>query len=122
MKTHKMTDEITNRVGLVKTNAQETVSRVEDIIRQINDVNVKTTSVAQAIEEQSSATYEIENRINLVSSSADKITGKISDIQNVSNESNQGKDALMLTARTIKDKSSELQSEVNNVIKTIRES
>ena len=120
--THKMTDEITNRVGLVKTNAQETVSRVEDIIRQINDVNVKTTSVAQAIEEQSSATYEIENRINLVSSSTDKITGKISDIQNVSNESNQGKDALMLTARTIKDKSSELQSEVNNVIKTIRES
>ncbi|MED5423058.1 MAG: hypothetical protein VX740_06430, partial [Pseudomonadota bacterium] len=109
-------------VGLVKTNAQETVSRVEDIIRQINDVNVKTTSVAQAIEEQSSATYEIENRINLVSSSTDKITGKISDIQNVSNESNQGKDALMLTARTIKDKSSELQSEVNNVIKTIRES
>ena len=120
--THNMTAEITSRVNTVKSNAQETFVRVEDIIKQIGEVNNKTSIVASAIEEQSAATQEIEHSIKRVSDSTERVSSKIVQIKNISNKSDEGKDALLQASQIIKNKSTELQSGVNEVIKNIRES
>ena len=120
--THKMTEEITTRVGTIKQSANDTVTSVESILMQISDVDNKTSSVAAAVEEQSSATDEISRSIAQAASSTQEVVAQINHVSEAASKTNDTKTKLVEASDVIQRKSKDLEAASTKIVGDIRSS
>lgn len=120
--THKMTDEITNRINTIKSSASGTINSVEAILRGISEADSKTSSVAAAIQEQSAATDEINRSISNVAQGTEKISAQTILLSETARQSEAMKDALNSAAANIKNQSVSLEKSSADIVKDIRNS
>ncbi len=120
--THKMTEEITNRINTIKSSASGTINSVEAILRGISDADGKTSSVAAAIQEQSAATDEINRSISNVAQGTEKISAQTILLSETARQSEAMKDALNSAAANIKNQSVSLERSSTEIVKDIRNS
>jgi len=120
--THKMTEEISNNVQKIKSSSDNTISSVNKIIEQIEEVDGKTTNVAAAIEEQNSSTNEISRNIQEASKGTNEVSSNIGDIQEATNENAAAIEELSAGAKSLAEQSATLKSAMDEFLKEIRES
>jgi methyl-accepting chemotaxis protein len=117
--THKMTEEISKKVAHIKQSAAGTISDVQDIIGQINQVDVKTESISDAIDEQNNATQEISNSVLQAAEGTNEVSRNIEGVQQAASESassteqvREASDELASQAVNLKDAVSVFVNEV----------
>lgn len=118
--THKMTDEISNKVQDIKESAQQTITSVNDIIKQITSVDEKTTSVASAIEQQTENTTEISQSVAQAASGTQEVSENIESVQKMTNESEEATKKLKSAASGLLAESDNLKNAVEGFLKEIR--
>lgn len=118
--THKMTDEISNKVRDIKESAQYTIESVNNIITQIADVDNKTASVAGAIEQQSGTTSEISQSATHAATGTDAVSKNIADVQKVTEESAASTNRLKTAASDLLTQAGDLKMAINGFLQDIR--
>lgn len=118
--THKMTDEITAKVDHIHHSMKETFESVNAIVKNIADVNEKTSGVATAVEQQNNATVEISNNAQSAAEGTNLVVQNIADIQNASNESAQSVVQLKEASDHLTDEAENLKTSVHDFLKELQ--
>ncbi|KLN59825.1 hypothetical protein WH96_15700 [Kiloniella spongiae] len=118
--THKMTEEISQKVADIKSSAQETTNSVEDILGRIQSVDEKTTSVSLAIEKQDVSTQEINSNIQTASNGTDEVSRNINDVLSAADESASSAESLQKASDNLSAQASDLKNVVNSFLNEVR--
>ncbi len=68
--TSKATDEVSSKIKAIQTATKESMERIKKIFEVVQDINHYQSSIATAVEEQSSVTNEMSRNIAIISSTA----------------------------------------------------
>jgi methyl-accepting chemotaxis protein len=118
--THKMTEEISTKVGVMKASAEQTIDSVSDIIRQITSVDEKTENVAASIDEQSGTTMEISQSVSQIATGSGEVSQNIEQLQMVTNESAESTNQLRTAANDLMSEVSDLKNSIDGFLSKIR--
>lgn len=119
-RTQQMTDEISSLIKAIKDGSGETVMSVDEILRQIEAVGEKTTSVAASVEEQNNSTVEISRNIQQASQGTQEVSANVVGIQQAANESASATASLRDSAGSLSKQSAELKTAVRGFISQVR--
>ena len=84
--TAEATVEIKNKISGIRGTTQQTVSVIQEIITEIEDVSQKVDTVAAAVEEQSATTKEIAENINQAALGIQEVTENVAQSSGVAGE------------------------------------
>ncbi len=118
--THKMTDEISTKVEMVKESARATIETINDILSQIETVDNKTANVAASVEEQSSSTQEISRNVQEAARGSNEISRNIRGIQDAANDSAQATNTLKEASNGLARQSKDLKEAVVKFLSEVR--
>lgn len=118
--THKMTDEIANKVSDIKDSANVTITRVQDIIKQINDVDEKTSSVAAAVEEQSASTSEISRNAQEAARGTSEMSENMRDVKRITEENVDASVKIRSASDHLAEQANNLEQSVSEFLSEIR--
>ncbi len=118
--THKMTDEIAQKVAMIKGSAKSTIETINDILEQIETVDSKTANVAAAVEEQTSSTSEISRNIQEAARGSSEISRNIRGIQDAANDSAQSTNSLKGASDGLAKQAEDLKKAVLGFLKEVR--
>ncbi|MBU0991130.1 MAG: cache domain-containing protein [Proteobacteria bacterium] len=127
LQTAEATREITTQIADVQLTTKESVDAIESIVAVINKINMIVTSMASAIEEQSTTTQEISNNVsqaaaglgevnenvNQTSAVAGEVTRDIAEVSRATNEMRSGSEQIKTSASDL----STLAEKLNQLIK-----
>jgi len=88
--TAQATEDIAGRVGAIQSDAREAVEAIERISRTIEDVNAFQTTIATAVEEQTSVTGEIARSIDETARAAERISTDVAAVSSAAESSSTG--------------------------------
>ncbi len=118
--THKMTDEISQKVETIKGSAKETISSVTEILKQISSVDAKTTSVSAAVEEQNSSTAEISRNVQEAANGTQEVSRNIEEVQKAANDSATSTEQLKIASDDLSTQATELRDAVQSFLNEVR--
>ena len=119
--THKMTEEISGKVGEIQNSASETITAVNDILEQIQSVNDQTNSVASAVEEQNVTTTEISRNVQEAANGTSEVSENIQSIQQAANESAQSTKELEGSAKELANQAAVLRESVDSFLNAVKD-
>lgn len=84
--TAEATSEIDSKISNVQITTEESMVAIESIVKVINEIDTITTTVATAIEEQSSTTQEISNNVSQAAIGVQEINTNVNQSSSVAGE------------------------------------
>lgn len=120
--TLRATLDIKNQIDGVQNITDLSIKDIDEISNVINDVNDIVSSIAAAVEEQSSATSKISNNINQISQGVQDVNESINQSAVVAQEITQDITQVNVAATEISNNSSQLKSsatELNEMAKEL---
>jgi methyl-accepting chemotaxis protein len=118
--TQKATDEIANVIKSVQMETKESVAAIEGISRIIAELSENSTTIAAAMEQQTSATREISRNVQEASSGTNEVTSNITGVSNAAQESGKAANEVLGVARKLAEQSQSMKGEVETFLKNIR--
>ena len=115
MQTAEATLEIKERIAGIQGSTHNTVSTIEDIITEINEVNQMIDAVAAAVEEQSVTTKEISTNVNQAASGIQEVTDNVSQSSTVAHEISKDISEVNKAAEEMADNSSHVNKNADDL-------
>ena len=113
--TAQATDEISEKIAGIQSTTQESVTSITSIVDVINDINQIVSTVASAIEEQTSTTKEISSNVSQAAQGLEETNENINNAaQNAEyvkrdiSQNNQATEEMSLSSEQVKASASEL--------------
>jgi methyl-accepting chemotaxis protein len=103
--TANATSEIRTKIERMQDSSNETTNQINEIIKVINDVNIGVTSIATAVEQQSSVTREIAENVSQASLGIADVTENVSQCSVVADEVAQNISSVSKSSEEISKKS-----------------
>lgn len=118
--TAKKTEEIEGRISQIQNATQASVSAMQEIIRNIADIDASSTGTASAVEEQNSVISEITRNITEVSDASRQVANVIVNVQAAASETGAASQMLRISADEIAGLSDSLERSVTQFLDKIR--
>lgn len=118
--THQMTGDIAAKVEGIKASASQTIHNVRHILKQIEEVNQRTSQVAAALDQQNTSTQEISSNIHEASAGTDDVSRNVEDIQLASKNIAETTETLKNSSATLSGDAERLKSSVHEFLQDIR--
>lgn len=118
--TAKKTEEIESRITEIQKATQDSVQAMQEIIKNISDIDEASSGTASAVEEQNSVIQEITRNISEVSEAARQVAGIIGNVQTAANDTGQASQMLKQSADNIAGLSDSLETAVRSFLEQIR--
>lgn len=118
--TANKTTEIDDRVVQIQEAIRNTVGAVQDILKDVRDIDHATSSVAGAIEEQNAATSEIGRNVNEASHCTKTVSEDVADVLKKSEETGHSAAIVLKEANDLAKTAALLRQEVQNFLSEIR--
>lgn len=118
--TANATAEITVQVGQVRAAADATVDVINEICGMINGMSENSTSMATAVQEQSSVTQEIAASVSAVSGATANSAHAMSQLVRVADEAGATSQRVLSGASNIEHETGALRAEVDKFLIAIR--
>lgn len=118
--TTKATEDIGIKIKDIQNATSRSVSSIEKIVKTIGQIRSISSSVASAVEEQSAATNEIANNTSRAAHGTREVTDNISGVGKAAELTGAASIDMMQLAKTLSDRTSELQIEVKNFASHLR--
>ncbi len=118
--TAQKTEEIEARITEIQTATQDSVQAMQEIIKNISDIDQASAGTASAVEEQNSVTQEITRNISEVSDAASQVASIIGNVQTAATETGQASQMLMTFADDIAGLSGNLEKAVSLFLAQVR--
>ncbi len=88
--TAKATDEISQKIGTIQTDSQNSVQAIGEISEIINRINDISNTIASAVEEQTATTAEMERNVQQAAKGSQEINQNITGVAQAANETSTG--------------------------------
>lgn len=88
--TAKATDEISQKIGTIQTDSQNSVQAIGEISDIINRINDISNTIASAVEEQTATTAEMERNVQQAARGSQEINQNITGVAQAANETSTG--------------------------------
>lgn len=118
--TAQKTTEIDERVITIQQAIRNTVDSVQRILKDIQDIDHATSTVASAVEEQNLATSEIGRNVAEASNGTQTVSRRIADVLQKSEETGGSAETVLVSAQELQEISKKLQTEVTDFLKGLR--
>lgn len=114
------TEEIDARVARIQEAIRHSVSAMQKIIDNVQQIDSSTASVAGAVEEQNAATAEIGRNVSEASTGTQQVSSSIAQVQNNAAETGQSAGFVHELAGSLKTQMETLRGEVQGFLQEIR--
>ena len=118
--TGQKTTEIDERVITIQQAIRNTVDSVQRILKDIQDIDHATSTVASAVEEQNLATSEIGRNVAEASNGTQTVSHRIADVLQKSEKTGGSAETVLVSAQELQEISKKLQTEVTDFLKGLR--
>lgn len=118
--TASKTTEIDERVVQIQQAIRTTVTAVERILTDIQDIDHATSTVASAVEEQNAATSEIGRNVSETSRGTQAVSENINTVLQKSEATGKSAQDVLLASQELSNISNILQKEVSEFLASIR--
>ncbi len=111
--TAKATEEISQKIQIIQSDAKNAVSAMDEITRVINEVNDISGTIASAVEEQSATTNEMSRNVTEAARGVQEIAENITGVAQAASDTSQGAIATEQMAQQLTQNSETITSLVN---------
>lgn len=118
--TAKATEEISNRIAGIQATSRDTANSIEFVNKTIQQIDQIASSVAAAVEEQTSATSEIARNIDQTADGTRNVLQNMQGVMDSSTEAGNISKSVLSSAELLGRNASELQEQVGAFLKHIR--
>jgi len=118
--TAKATDEISNHISGMQGATQESVAAIKEIGGTIGKISDIATTIADAVEQQSSATQEIARSVQNVAQGTEEAAASIMQVNRGATETGTASEEVLNSARTLSSESTRLREELDRFMANIR--
>ena len=118
--TAKATDEISNHISGMQGATQESVAAIKEIGGTIGKISDIASTIASAVEQQSSATQEIARSVQNVAQGTQEAATNVMHVNRGATETGAASEEVLNSARTLSSESSRLREELDRFMANIR--
>jgi methyl-accepting chemotaxis protein len=118
--TAKATDEISNHISGMQGATQESVAAIKEIGGTIGKISDIASTIASAVEQQSSATQEIARSVQNVAQGTQEAATNVMHVNRGATETGSASEEVLNSARTLSSESSRLREELDRFMANIR--
>ncbi len=118
--TAKATDEISNHISGMQGATQESVAAIKEIGGTIGKISDIASTIASAVEQQSSATQEIARSVQNVAHGTEEAAASIMQVNRGATETGSASEEVLHSARTLSSESTRLREELDRFMANIR--
>jgi len=117
--TAKATEEISSQITNIQSETESAVAAIGEISEIMKDVNVKTESIATAVEEQGASTAEISRNVQQAAAGSTTVSENIGGVTLAANDTAQSIGLIMNAAQDVARQSSSLRDVVEEFIEKV---
>jgi methyl-accepting chemotaxis protein len=118
--TAKATDEISNHISGMQGATQESVAAIKEIGGTIGKISGIASTIATAVEQQSSATQEIAKSVQNVAQGTQEAAASVMQVNRGATETGTASEEVLNSARTLSSESTRLREELDRFMANIR--
>ena len=118
--TAKATDEISNHISGMQGATQESVAAIKEIGGTIGKISEIATTIASAVEQQSSATQEIARSVQNVAQGTQEAATNVMHVNRGATETGSASEEVLNSARALSGESTRLREELDRFMANIR--
>ena len=118
--TAKATDEISNHISGMQGATQESVAAIKEIGGTIGKISDIASTIASAVEQQSSATQEIARSVQNVAQGTQEAAANVMQVNRGATETGSASEEVLNSARTLSSESTRLREELDRFMANIR--
>ncbi len=118
--TKQMTQEIAERLGMVRTSASRAIESTRVIIRSVQDIDASSTAVAASVEEQGGATSEISRNAQEAAGGAEDVSRGIADVRAAAEETSQATHGVRSAADELSQQAERLKANMHDFMRELR--
>ena len=118
--TAKATDEISSHIAGMQSAPQESVAAIKEIGETIGRISSNASTIAGAVQQQSSATQEISRNIQGVARGTQDVSDNIVEVNRGASETGQASAEVLQSAQTLSGESTRLREELDRFMGSIR--
>ena len=118
--TAKATDEISNHISGMQGATQESVAAIKEIGGTIGKISDIASTIASAVEQQSSATQEIARSVQNVAQGTQEAATNVLHVNRGATETGAASEEVLNSARTLSSESTRLREELDRFMANIR--
>ncbi len=112
--TAKATEDISSQIAAIQTVTRQSVESISGIAHTIEQINVITSTVATAMQEQTLAISEITRNVQQASVGAQDVSQNITGVSQAAAETGNTSSVLMVAARDLSSQSEHLRDQVRS--------
>jgi methyl-accepting chemotaxis protein len=118
--TAKATDEISNHISGMQGATQESVAAIKEIGGTIGKISEIASTIASAVEQQSSATQEIARSVQNVAQGTQEAAANVMQVNRGATETGSASEEVLNSARSLSSESTRLREELDRFMANIR--
>ena len=118
--TAKATDEISNHISGMQGATQESVAAIKEIGGTIGKISDIASTIASAVEQQSSATQEIARSVQNVAQGTQEAAANVMHVNRGATETGSASEEVLNSARSLSSESTRLREELDRFMANIR--
>jgi methyl-accepting chemotaxis protein len=118
--TAKATDEISNHISGMQDATQESVAAIKEIGGTIGKISDIASTIASAVEQQSSATQEIARSVQNVAQGTQEAAASVMQVNRGATETGSASEEVLNSARSLSSESTRLREELDRFMANIR--
>jgi methyl-accepting chemotaxis protein len=118
--TAKATDEISNHISGMQGATRESVAAIKEIGGTIGKISDIASTIASAVEQQSSATQEIAKSVQNVAQGTQEAAASVMQVNRGATETGTASEEVLNSARTLSSESTRLREELDRFMANIR--
>jgi methyl-accepting chemotaxis protein len=118
--TAKATDEISNHISGMQGATQESVAAIKEIGGTIGKISDIASTIASAVEQQSTATQEIARSVQNVAQGTQEAAANVMQVNRGATETGSASEDVLNSARTLSSESTRLREELDRFMGNIR--
>lgn len=118
--TAKATDEISSQITGMQAATQESVVAIKEIVSTIGQIARIASTIADAVEQQSSATQEIARTVQGVAQGTQEVASNITQVNRGASDTGSAASEVLNSAQTLSADSTRLRSELDRFMANIR--
>jgi methyl-accepting chemotaxis protein len=118
--TAKATEEIAMQIGAMQSATGDTVSRIGDISKTIEEINQITTAISAAVEQQDASTQEIARNVQEAAKGTGEVTANIAGVTQAAGETGAAATQVQTVSNEVARQGESLKESVDSFLAGVR--
>jgi len=118
--TAKATEEIAMQIGAMQSATGDTVTRIGDISKTIEEINQITTAISAAVEQQDASTQEIARNVQEAAKGTGEVTANISGVSQAAGETGAAASQVQTVSGEVARQGETLKAAVDSFLAGVR--